>query len=44
MSNEERMVVDAAALEARWAADDRWYGIERTYSAEEVVRALRWTH
>jgi isocitrate lyase len=25
-------------LEARWAADERWAGIERPYSAEEVVR------
>jgi isocitrate lyase len=38
MSNAERMVVDAAALEASWAADERWHGIERSYSAEEVVR------
>jgi isocitrate lyase len=38
MSNAEQVHVDTAALEARWAADDRWYGIERSYSAEEVVR------
>ncbi|MFD7596211.1 isocitrate lyase [Kitasatospora sp. NPDC059812] len=28
----------AAALAARWASDPRWAGIERTYSAAEVVR------
>ncbi|WP_282204483.1 isocitrate lyase [Kitasatospora fiedleri] len=28
----------AAALEARWASDSRWAGIERTYTAEDVVR------
>jgi len=38
MSNAEKLVVEAAALEARWAADQRWYGIERPYTAEEVVR------
>ena len=26
-----------AALEARWATEERWNGIERRYSAEEVV-------
>jgi isocitrate lyase len=25
-------------LEAQWASDDRWTGIDRTYGAEEVVR------
>ncbi|MEU8775570.1 isocitrate lyase [Streptomyces sp. NPDC048606] len=28
----------AQQLEQRWAADSRWAGIERTYSAEDVVR------
>jgi isocitrate lyase len=28
----------AARLEAQWASDERWAGIERTYGAEEVVR------
>ncbi|MFE5947890.1 isocitrate lyase [Streptomyces sp. NPDC056480] len=28
----------AAKLAARWATDPRWAGIERTYSAEDVVR------
>jgi isocitrate lyase len=33
------MIEDAAReLETRWQADDRWSGIERTYSAEDVVR------
>jgi isocitrate lyase len=27
-----------AQLEAEWAEDERWAGIERTYTAEEVVR------
>src|SRR3990172_8539553 len=26
------------ALKRHWAEDDRWYGIERPYSAEEIVR------
>src|SRR5438094_8384670 len=25
-------------LEAQWSSDERWSGIERTYTAEEVVR------
>ena len=33
------MVQDAAReLEARWTTDERWSGIERTYTAEDVVR------
>jgi isocitrate lyase len=33
------MVEDAAReLETQWAGDDRWTGIERTYTAEDVVR------
>jgi isocitrate lyase len=28
----------AAALQAEWQRDDRWTGIERQYSAEDVVR------
>jgi len=33
------MLEDAAReLETRWGTDDRWSGIERTYSAEDVVR------
>ncbi|MGH9005506.1 MAG: isocitrate lyase, partial [Acidimicrobiia bacterium] len=28
----------ARELEAGWASDDRWEGIERTYAAAEVVR------
>ncbi len=33
------MIQDAARqLEARWAADDRWGGIERTYTADDVLR------
>src|SRR5258706_12152214 len=29
---------DAAALASRWKSDARWTGIERPYSAEDVVR------
>ena len=33
------MIEDAAReLEAQWQSDGRWSGIERTYSAEDVVR------
>ena len=33
------MVQEAAReLEARWTTDERWSGIERTYTAEDVVR------
>ncbi|MFE0134731.1 isocitrate lyase, partial [Streptomyces sp. NPDC059037] len=28
----------AAELAQRWATDARWKGIERTYTAEDVVR------
>ena len=32
------MIEDAARIETQWQTDDRWSGIERTYSAEDVVR------
>ena len=33
------MIQDAACeLETQWSSDDRWSGIARTYSAEDVVR------
>src|SRR6476659_7188171 len=33
------MIGDSAQeLETQWRADDRWSGIQRTYSAEDVVR------
>jgi isocitrate lyase len=31
-------IAEAAALERRWRSDPRWRGIERTYTAEDVVR------
>ncbi len=31
-------VADAIGLQGEWASADRWKGIERTYSAEEVMR------
>jgi len=33
-----RITEQTAQLEAQWAADERWAGITRTYSAEDVVR------
>ena len=35
---EDRIHRDADALEQRWKSDLRWAGVERNYSAEEVVR------
>src|SRR5256714_14311967 len=33
------MIQEAARqLESRWSSDERWRGIERTYTAEQVVR------
>ncbi|MPV38898.1 isocitrate lyase [Georgenia subflava] len=34
----ERIRAEAAELEREWATDPRWAGVERTYSAEDVVR------
>ena len=33
-----RIQEQATRLEARWADDERFAGISRTYTAEEVVR------
>jgi len=33
-----RIQEQTAQLETQWAQDERWAGIERTYSAEDVVR------
>jgi isocitrate lyase len=33
-----RIQGEAETLASRWAADDRWTGIERTYTAEQVVQ------
>jgi isocitrate lyase len=38
MSIEDRIQEQVQQLEAQWAQDERWAGIERTYTAEEVVR------
>jgi isocitrate lyase len=35
---EDRIQRDADALEGRWRSDPRWAGVERNYSADEVVR------
>src|SRR6476646_11397211 len=39
-SDEEALMIEEAAreLEDRWSGDSRWEGIERTYTAEDVVR------
>jgi isocitrate lyase len=38
MTPETRIQTEANRLEARWRHDPRWEGIERPYSAEQVVR------
>src|SRR5438067_9487579 len=38
MSIESRIQEQAERLERQWADDERWAGIRRTYTAEEVVR------
>ncbi len=38
MTQEARIHHDVSQLEAEWRLDDRWSGIERTYTAEDVVR------
>jgi isocitrate lyase len=38
MDTTSRIQKQAVRLEAQWASDDRWTGIDRTYGAEEVVR------
>jgi isocitrate/methylisocitrate lyase len=40
IANEEASMIEEAArqLEARWREDERWTGIERTYSTDDVVR------
>jgi isocitrate lyase len=34
----ERIAAEAAELTRQWETDRRWHGVERTYSAEDVVR------
>ena len=38
MKVQEQIRTEAQALEERWASDPRWQGVERPYTAEEVVR------
>jgi len=38
MTHDARIQTDADQLEAQWRTDPRWRGIERTYTAEQVVR------
>ncbi len=38
MTVEDRIQEQAVQLETRWTSDERWAGITRTYTAEEVVR------
>ena len=35
---QDRVAREAKTLERRWSADDRWKGVQRDYSAEEVLR------
>jgi isocitrate/methylisocitrate lyase len=47
MTIEEQIKTEAAALQQRWDTDPRWQGVERPYTAEEVVRLrgkMRDTH
>jgi isocitrate lyase len=47
MTIQQQVQTEAAALQARWESDSRWSGVERPYSAEEVVRLrgrIRDTH
>ena len=38
LTQEERIRREAATLETYWGSNARWRGIERTYSAEDVIR------
>ncbi len=38
MSIQERIATEAAQLRQRWDAEERWRGVTRPYTAEEVVR------
>jgi len=35
---DERLRREAACLRSHWDTSPRWHGIERTYSAEDVIR------
>ena len=37
-TTEDRIAEEARQLEQEWSTDPRWAGVERPYSAEEVVR------
>ncbi len=38
MAHEDRIQEQVRQLEAQWGDDERWAGIQRTYTADEVVR------
>jgi isocitrate lyase len=38
LSYDERLRREAACLRSHWDTSPRWHGIERTYSAEDVIR------
>ena len=38
MGIQEQISQEAAALQQRWETEERWRGIRRPYTAEEVVR------
>src|SRR6266508_3876538 len=35
---QDRIAREAKALERKWMLDSRWKGLQRAYSAEEVIR------
>lgn len=38
MSTNGKIAVEAETLELNWATNERWYGIRRDYTAEDVIR------
>ena len=38
MTNEDAIATRAAVIQEDWDTNPRWVGIERDYSAEDVVR------
>jgi isocitrate lyase len=39
LTYDERLRREAACLKGHWDTSPRWRGIERTYSAEDVIRS-----
>jgi len=38
LASSDRIAEQARSLEARWAIEERWSGVERAYDAEQVAR------